>query len=80
MVLKFESADRVGNPLDRILLSVGKIVSRINSPVRAGLVMCNVTNAIQNGVSEIHIGRGHINFCAQHLCTFGKYSRAHLLE
>ena len=51
MILELQRANRVSNPLNGVLLPVGKIVCRINRPLRASLMMDRVTDAIQDRVS-----------------------------
>jgi len=69
VVLKLQGTDRVRDALDGILLAVGEIVGRIDHPVIAGLVMWHLADAIENRVTQVHIGRCHINLGSQHPAT-----------
>ena len=46
MVLKFQRTDGVRYAFDRIFLTVSKVVSRVNHPIRAGLMMGHLANTI----------------------------------
>ena len=43
-------------------------------------MMARVANAIQNGVTQIHIAGGHIDLCPQHPLTVGEFTSAHALK
>ena len=46
---------------------MGKIVHGINAPAAVGAVVCGMAYAIQHRVSQIHIGRSHVNAGAQNM-------------
>src|SRR5664279_569167 len=77
MVLEFQGADRVRDAFDGVGLAVRVIVTRIDRPGVAGARMGGVQNAIQHGVAQIDIARGHIDFGAQHPGTVGKFASFH---
>ena len=43
-------------------------------------MMSRVANAIQDGVTQIHIARGHIDLGPQHPLTVGEFSSTHALK
>ena len=59
---------------------MGKVIKRIDAPLVAGLVVGNVGNAVDDGVAHIHVGRGHVNFCAQNPCSVRKFAGSHAAE
>ena len=80
VVLKFERAHRVRDMLDRIRLAVRVVVHRIDAPPAAGAVMVCVQDPVHHRVAHIEIGRGHVDFGAQHTRAVGELALAHALE
>ena len=80
VVLELQRADRMGNPLNCVFLPMSKVVRGIDWPLRTRLMMGRVANAIQNGVTQIHIARGHIDLGSQHPLTVSEFSSAHALK
>src|SRR5260370_16433930 len=66
MVLEFEGADRMGDPLDRVRLAMREIIGRVDAPSAAGTRMGGVQYAVQYRVAQVHISRGHVDLGAQH--------------
>ena len=59
---------------------MSKVVKRINAPLIALSVMVLAADAVDSGVSHIHIGRCHINFCTQSAGTVLKLAVFHSLK
>src|SRR5262249_23818588 len=80
MILEFERAQRVRDVLDRIRLAMGKIVTWINAPRRAGARMARMQNAIEHRIAQIDVARGHVDLGAQDPRTIRKFARPHASE
>ena len=80
VVLEFQRADRMRDALDRVGLAVGVIVARIDRPGVAGARMGGVQDAIEHGVAQVDIARGHIDLGAQHPRAVGKLAGLHAAE
>ncbi len=80
MILEFQRAKRMRNVLDRIGHRVREVVHRLDAPPIAGMLMFDVPDSVQRGIAQIHIRRGHVDFCAQHVFTIGKLTVAHAPE
>ena len=62
VMLKLQRAQTVRNLFQRIAQRVRIIVHRINTPRVCSAVMVRLQNPVNDGVAQIHVGRGHINF------------------
>jgi len=80
VVFKFQGADGVNNPFQRIGKAMRKVVHRINDPLRAGAVMRFALDAVDHGIAHHDIGRGHIDFGAQGMGAVGEFAGAHPLK
>ena len=80
MVLEFQRANRMGNTFHRIGERMREIVSRIDAPGRAGAVMGHMSDAIEHGIAQIDVRRGHVDFGAEHMCAVGEFPRPHPRE
>ena len=63
-----------------VALAMGEIVSRINAPLGAGVMVCDVPDAIQNGITQPHVRRLHVDLRAQAAGTVGEFTRFHPRE
>ena len=66
VVLEFQRADRVRDALDRVRLAVRIVVARIDRPLVAGARMGGVQDAVEHGVAQIDVARGHVDPGPQH--------------
>ena len=80
MILEFQGAQGMGNPLHGVGNRVGEVVHRIDAPFIASLVMVGVANPVQNRVPQIDVRGGHIDFGAQHQLTVLILTGAHIAE
>lgn len=78
--VEFERADRVGDPLDRVALSVGVVIHRVDAPLVARAVVFGVDDAVHDRVAEEHVRMGHVDLRAQHLRAVGEFAVLHTLE
>ena len=74
---KFQCAERVGNPLEIVTLSVGKVIHRVCLPFSASMWMWVVHYTIDDRVAEVHVGARHINFGTKHHLAFLYLTRVH---
>ena len=65
------------NIFNRITLSVCVIVHRINAPFISCAMMCNMTNAIHQRITEMHIRRSHVDLCTKCFVTVFKFTGTH---
>src|ERR1700722_12862296 len=56
MILEFQRADRVGNALDRVGLTVRVIVGWVDAPGIAGPRVFRVQDTVENRVTQVHVG------------------------
>ena len=80
VVLELQRADRMRNALDRVRLSVGIVVARIDRPFVAGARMGGVQDAIEHGVAQVDVAGGHVDLGAQHARAVRKLTRLHAAE
>ena len=59
---------------------MGEGIHRINAPRVTRVVVCCAADAVNGGVAHIDIGRGHINFRAEHRCTICEIASAHVTK
>ena len=78
--LELERADGVADAFDRIGLSVGEVVSRVDAPGGARPRMLGVEDAVQHRVAQVDVGRGHVDPGPQHARPVGELAGAHALE
>ena len=57
-----------------------EIVERIDAPLRAGLVVIGVADAVKQGVAQPDIGRRHIDLGAERTGAVGEFAGSHPLE
>src|SRR5207302_1432413 len=58
MVLKFERANRVRDPFERVGNRMREIVQRVDAPLVAGAVMRRVANSIDRGIAQSRTAGG----------------------
>ena len=80
MVFELQSAQRMGNRLQRITNTVREVIHRINAPVIARALMGSVADTVNHRVAQINIRRGHIDLQPQHVFALGEFTRAHALK
>ena len=78
--LELKRAHRVGHALKRILNRVREVVHRVNAPLIAQMVVGDMTDAIQHRVTEVNIGRGHIDFGPEAPFAVRILARLHITE
>ena len=66
--------------LDRIFLTMGKIIGRINIPGIASAVMSHLFDSVHHRVAHIYIRRSHINLSAQSHGSLVDSPQLHLLK
>ena len=80
VIFKFERADRVGNVLDGIRQAVRKIVHGIDAPRISCAMVRGMLDAVDEGVSHVHVGMRHVDFGAQYAMPFGKLPLLHAIQ
>ena len=63
---EFQSADGVGHAFEIIALTMSEVVHGIYFPSVAGAPVRSLDDTVHYGVAEVHVVRGHVNFCAEH--------------
>ncbi len=74
VVLKFNGTHGVSDTLQRVLNGVRKVIERVNTPLIALTVMSEMKNAVDSGITHIHIGACHIYFGAESAITVGEFA------
>ena len=67
----------MGNVFDRIGLTMGKVIGRIDVPGIPGTWVVGLADAVQRRVAHVDIGMAHIDFSAQDITPFLKLTRPH---
>ncbi len=80
MHLELKRADAVRDALEVVAQTVREIVHRIDAPRRAGVVMLGVADAVEHGIAQPDIRRGHVDLRAQGARAIGEFSRFHARE
>jgi hypothetical protein len=80
VVLEFQRADGVRNPLDGILEAVRPVVHRIDGPAVALAMVRLMHDPIHNRVPHVQIGMRHIDLGPQRVRAIGELALAHPLE
>ena len=80
MVFKFERTDRVGDVLEGVGDRMRVVVHRVDAPTVAGSMMTRMTNAVQDRITQVEIGRGHVDPRAKHVGAFGVFAVAHFAQ
>lgn len=70
----------MGDSLEIVALAVGEVVHGVDVPFRACAVVGVLDDAIHYGVAEVHVGRRHVDFGAEHSRSFGEFARVHTHE
>ena len=78
--LELQRAHGVGDALERVLDGVGEVVHRVAMPGGAGAIVRQVDDAVDDGVAEVDVGRGHVNLGAEAALALGNLTGAHLAE
>ena len=66
VVLELECTQRVGDVFDGIRERVREVVHRVDAPGIARAVVVRLFDAVEQRVAHLHVGRGHVDFGAQH--------------
>ena len=77
---ELQCAERVGYALEVVALSVCEVVHGVGLPCSTCTVVGVVHYAIDDGVTEVHVGRCHVNLGAQHHASLLNLAAVHLLE
>ncbi len=77
---KLKGAYRVSNPLKVVALTVCEVIHRVYLPFCTCAVMGILYYTIHYRVTEVHIGRCHVDFGTKHIGAFLKLASIHALE
>ncbi|MNQ21016.1 hypothetical protein D3C85_341160 [compost metagenome] len=80
MILELQGADRVGNALDGVRLTMGEVIAGVDAPLVAGLMVMGMANAVENRIAQVHVRRGHVDFRAQGTSAIGEFAGLHAGE
>ena len=80
VVLELQGADGVGDALDGVGEAVGEVVHGVDQPLVAGAMMADAADAIERGVAQDDVGRGHVDLGPQDPGPVGKLAVAHAPE
>ncbi len=80
VILEFQRADRVSDALNRVRLPVRPVVHRVDAPGVAGARVLGVQDAVEHGIAQVEVGRGHVNPGPQHARAVGELAALHALE
>ena len=58
---ELERADAVRHALDVVREPVREVSTWIDAPAVARVVMCDMTDAVEHGIAQPHVGRGHVD-------------------
>ena len=77
MVFKFERADRVGDVFEGVGDRMRVVVHRVDAPPVTRAVMTRMTNPVHDRITQVQIGRRHVDPRAQHMGAFSVLTVAH---
>ena len=77
VILKFQRTEAVGNALQSVLYRVGEVVHRIDAPFVPVPVVGQMVDTVDNGIAQIKIVAGEINFRPQRHGPVGELPRPH---
>ena len=80
IVLELERAEGVRDPLDGVGLAVRPVVEGVDRPFVARPVVVRVPDSIHQRVAQLHVRRGEVDPCAEHVCSILELPRAHAPE
>ena len=80
MIFELQRADGMSHAFNGVLLAVRKVISGVDWPLVTRLMMRRVSDAIEDGIAQIHIAGRHVDLGAQHTLSVGKIAVAHLYE
>ena len=78
--LELKCAERVRDAFGGVLEGVREVVGRIGGPLRAGAVVRLLLDAVDHGVAEVDVGRGHVDLRAEAAAALVELALAHALE
>ena len=70
----------MGDLFQRIRQALGKIVHGVNAPVVAGTVVAGAANPVNDRVTQVKVGRPHIDFRPEYQFAVGKFTGLHPVE
>lgn len=77
MVLEFEGANRVRDVLDGVRLAMGEVIHRVDLPFVTRAVVIDMEDTVKDGIAQIQVGSGHVDFGAEDFFTIGELAVAH---
>ena len=77
MLNKLQCAPRMGDSFQIVALSMSEVVHGISIPFGTCADVRNVQNAINQWVTEKHVGMSHIYFCTKHKCSRLTFAAVH---
>ncbi|MCY1429457.1 hypothetical protein D9M71_453750 [compost metagenome] len=80
VILELQGADRMGDALDGVRLTVGEVVARVDAPLVTGLVMIGMANAVEDRVAQVHVRRGHVDLRPQRTGAVRELAGLHARE
>ena len=80
VVLKLQRAQGMRHALKGILQRVGKVIHRVDAPFVTRIVMCHVGDAVDYGISHVHVRGSHVDLRAQHPASVGELPVFHPLK
>src|SRR3954465_11837191 len=80
MVLEFQRAERMGNALNGVRLSMREVIAGINRPGVPGARVVGMQNAVETRITQIDVAGRHVDLGAQHAGAVGKLAGAHTAE
>ena len=78
--LELERADRMGDPLDGVGLTVREVVRGVDAPGVAGPRVGRVDDPVEHRIAEVDVRRRHVDPRPQHPRAVGELARAHARE
>ena len=80
VVLEFDRAERMSDPLQGVLDRMREVVKGIDAPLAALAVMRGVKDAVDGGVAHVHVGARHVYLRTERPAAVGKLAVFHSLE
>jgi hypothetical protein len=70
----------VADAFEIVAETVRVVVERVEAPLVTGVVVGDVADAVEQGIAQPDVGRGHVDFRAERAGRVGKLARGHARE
>ena len=77
VILELQRAQRMRDVLERVGQGVRVVVHRVDAPRVAGPVVGRPADPVERRIAHVHVGRRHVDLCAQHQRAVREFAGPH---